>query len=143
MATQTMTETYTQQDNTRSNSTPSPDPNHNSGFSTLTPEGYWRRGSQPCQQSESPPRSVFQGEGHTLRSSSAPPDNPKGPGRNEGFNTPDAPRPPLTYLPTPEPMRPRPRTRIPSNHCNYETLEEEIRASENLERTVKRRGNSL
>ncbi|THU91459.1 hypothetical protein K435DRAFT_863374 [Dendrothele bispora CBS 962.96] len=77
MATQTTTETQTQQDHPRS--TPSPDPNHNSGFSTFTPEGYWHRGARTRQRSDSPPRLVFQGEGHTLRSSSAPPGNQKEP----------------------------------------------------------------
>ncbi|THU88656.1 hypothetical protein K435DRAFT_866079 [Dendrothele bispora CBS 962.96] len=135
MATQTTTETYTQQNDPHSSSTPSPDPNHNSGFSAFTPEGYWRWGSQARQQSKSPPRSVFQGEGHTLRSSSAPPGDPKDPERNEGLDTPGAPKPPLTYLPTPEPTRPRPRTRNLSDYRNYNTLEEEIRSSENLERS--------
>ncbi|THU88512.1 hypothetical protein K435DRAFT_803458 [Dendrothele bispora CBS 962.96] len=130
MATQTTTETQTQQDQPRS--TPSPDPNHNSGFSTLTPEGYWRRGTQTRHHSESPPRSVFQGEGHTLHSSSAPPDNQKDSDGNEGLDTPNAPRIPAVYLPTPEPTRPRVRNRIPSSR-NYDTLADEIRLSENLE----------
>ncbi|THV01544.1 hypothetical protein K435DRAFT_793263 [Dendrothele bispora CBS 962.96] len=139
MATQTTTETITQQDQPHSSSTPSPDPNHNSGFSTYTPSGYWRRDNQPRQHSESPPRSTFQGEGRTLRSSSAPPEEPKRPSSatgHEGFDTPDAPRIPFAYLPIPEPTRPRirPHSNYGSEPRNYHSLAEEIRLSSNARR---------
>ncbi|THU80050.1 hypothetical protein K435DRAFT_874805 [Dendrothele bispora CBS 962.96] len=133
MATQTTTETQTQQD---PHPTPSPDPNHNSGFSTFTPDGYWRRQSHPRQHSESPPHSVFQGEGHTLRAATEPPSSPKDPNdeRYLGSNTPNAPVIPTAYLPTPEPTRPRIRNRTfgQPEERNYRTLEEEVRATEGL-----------
>ncbi|THV06361.1 hypothetical protein K435DRAFT_849156 [Dendrothele bispora CBS 962.96] len=73
---------------------------HNSGFSTYTPEGNWQRGLQHCQSSESPSRNPFQGEGRRLRSSSAPPDPQE---QKERSGTPNAPRIPITQLPTPYP----------------------------------------
>ncbi|THU85329.1 hypothetical protein K435DRAFT_869391 [Dendrothele bispora CBS 962.96] len=127
MATQTevTTETSTQDPNS---SHWSQEP-HKLGFSTYTPEGNWQRGSHNRQNSESPSRNPFQGEGRVLRPSSAPP-NPQD--QKERSGTPGAPRIPITQLPTPYPTGPRRRQTNPrpeSNELrNEETLDTEFQS---------------
>ncbi|THV01565.1 hypothetical protein K435DRAFT_853581 [Dendrothele bispora CBS 962.96] len=128
MATRTEVETETTTQDPINPPHPSQVP-HNSGFSTYTPDGYWRRGTQPTRpNSETPSREVFQGEGRILRPSSAPPAKIE-----EGRDgTPDAPRIPPMHLPTPEPTGPRTRIiNLPFTRegpRNYDDLRREVRA---------------
>ncbi|THU80434.1 hypothetical protein K435DRAFT_809889 [Dendrothele bispora CBS 962.96] len=108
MATQTevMTETTTQEQPLSNHPSQVP---HNLGFSTYTPEGYWQRGSQLRRRFETPTRGTFQGDGRSLRPLSAPPISHDEGRKEEREGTPDAPRIPTAYLPTPYPTGPRMR----------------------------------
>ncbi|THU82615.1 hypothetical protein K435DRAFT_872123 [Dendrothele bispora CBS 962.96] len=132
MATRTEVTTETTTQDLENSPHPSQVP-HNSGFSTYTPSGYWRRDTRTRSNSRSPSGEAFRGEGRMLRPSSAPPDSSD---KKEGerMGTPSAPRIPTTSLPTPDPTGPRTRRmNFPLGGYeprNYKNLRDEVRAVE-------------
>ncbi|THU80817.1 hypothetical protein K435DRAFT_873983 [Dendrothele bispora CBS 962.96] len=127
MATQTEVNTETTTQDQPNSPHPSQVP-HNSGFSAYTPEGYWQRGTQSRRSFESPSRNNFQGEGRQLRPSSAPP-FPERKEEGETGGTPNAPRIPTMYLPTPRPTAPRIRS-VPYPQGTHESRNQENLMSE-------------